>query len=94
MDVALSTSQTRKVLKPYLLMKVKTSDGGTETFEVSPTFAPISQRLATDPPPPFPSICFQVTLEQFHKFRYAVSRSLNEVLKIEKNDQLQRLKSS
>ena len=35
---------------------------------------------------------FEVTLEQFQKFRYAISRSLNEVLKIEQNDQIQRLR--
>ncbi|QDZ24205.1 COMM domain-containing protein [Chloropicon primus] len=65
-DVTLSTNQTRRVLKPYLLMSVETSKGEHEMFEV--------------------------TLEQFHKLRYAVSRSLNELLKAEGNDQLQRLK--
>jgi len=65
-DVTLSTNQTRRVLKPYLLLRVETSRGGVETFEV--------------------------TLGQFHKLRYAASRALNEVLKIEQNEQIQRLK--
>ena len=65
-DVTLSTHETRRVLRPYVLAQVETSEGDVETFEM--------------------------TLEQFHKFRYAVSRSLNEVLKIEQNDHMQRLR--
>ena len=57
--MTLSTNQTRRVLKPYLLLRVET---------------------------------FEVTLGQFHKLRYAASRALNEVLKIEQNEQIQRLK--
>ncbi len=64
--MTLSTHETRRVLKPYVLMQVETSEGATELFEV--------------------------TLEQFHKLRYAASRALNEVLKIEQNDGLSRLK--